>query len=78
MDQEHKDPEKIDLEAPRLARYMHTERMKVLSDAIERHHPLQYTPSLLYFESCSDGNWRNHVRESLCVTPTASEDFLEA
>ena len=24
MDQEHKDPEMIDLEAPRLARYMHT------------------------------------------------------
>ena len=24
MDKEHKDPEKIDLEAPRLARYMHT------------------------------------------------------
>ena len=23
------------------------ERIKVLSDAIERHHPLQYTPSLL-------------------------------
>ena len=31
------------------------ERVKVLSDAIERHHPLQYTPSLLYPESCSDG-----------------------
>ena len=24
MDKEHKDPEKIDFEAPRLARYMHT------------------------------------------------------
>ena len=35
------------------------ERIKVLSDSIERHHPLQYTPSLLYPESCSDGNWRN-------------------
>ena len=53
------------------------ERIKVLSDAIERHHSLQYTPSLLYPESCSDGNWRNHIRKSLCVTSTASEDFLE-
>ena len=40
------------------------ERIKVLSDAIERHHPLQYTPSLLYPEAYSDGNWRNHLRKS--------------
>ena len=47
-----------------------------LSDAIERYHPLQYTPSLLYPEGYQDGNWRNHIRESICVTPAASEDFL--
>ena len=60
MDKEHKDPETIDLEAPRLAQYMHTawkkhkntvywvdirlahkKGFKVLSNAIERHHPLQ-------------------------------------
>ena len=41
------------------------ERIEVLSNAIERHHPLQYTPSLLYPESCSDGNWRNHIQKSL-------------
>ena len=60
MDKEHKDPETIDLEAPRLAQvHAHSveeiskhgvlgrhqtcskERIKVLSDAIERHHPLQ-------------------------------------
>ena len=35
------------------------EWIKVLSDAIERHHPLQYTPSLLYPDGCQDGNWRN-------------------
>ena len=77
MDKEHKDPETIDLGAPRLARYMHTawkkhqkhcvlgrhqtcskERIEVLSDAIERHHSLQYTHNLLYPESCSDGKWR--------------------
>ena len=53
------------------------ERTKVLSDAIERHHPLRYTPSLSYPESCSDGNWRNQKRKSVRITSTASEDFLE-
>ena len=53
------------------------ERIKVLSDVIERHHPLQYIPSLLYPEGYSDGNWRNHFRKSLWITSTASEDFLE-
>ena len=52
------------------------ERIKVLSNAIECHHPLQYTPSLLCPESCPDGNWRNHIRKSIWVTSTASEDFL--
>ena len=33
------------------------ERTKVLSNAIERHHPLQYTPRLLYPASCLDGKW---------------------
>ena len=79
MDKEHKDPETVDLKAPRLAQYMHTawkkhqntvywvdirlaqkKRINVLSDAIERHHSLQYTPSLLYPEGYQDGNWRNH------------------
>ena len=84
MNKEHKDPDTVDLKAPRLARYLQTawkkhqntvywvdirfaqkKGFKVLSDAIERHHPLQYTPSLLYPESCSDGNWRNHFRTSI-------------
>ena len=70
MYKEHKDPDTIDLEAPRfctihaqsteetskhgvLGRHQtcSKERIKVLSDAIERHHPLQYTTSLLYAES---------------------------
>ena len=54
-----------------------TERSKVLSDAIERHHPSQYTPSLLYPEGYQDGNWRNHIRKSIWITSNASEDFLE-
>ena len=41
------------------------ERIKVLSDAIECHHPLQCTPSLLYPEGYSDGNWRSHTRKSI-------------
>ena len=53
------------------------ERIEVLSDTIERRHSLQYTPSLLYPESSADGNWRNHLRERIRITSTASEDFLE-
>ena len=44
------------------------ERIEVLSNKIERHHPLRYIPSLLHPESCCDGIWRNHIRESICVT----------
>ena len=90
MDREHKDPDTIDLGgAPRLARSMHKawkkhqntvycskEKIEVLSDAIERYHSLQYTPSLLYPESCSDGNWRNHLWIIL-ITSNASKDFLK-
>ena len=66
MDEEHKDPETINLEAPCLARCMNkawkkhknivywvdyqtcsTETIEVLSNKIERQHPLQYTPSLI-------------------------------
>ena len=41
------------------------ERIKVLSNAIERHYPVLYTPSLLYPESCPDGNSRSHIRKNL-------------
>ena len=77
MDKERKDPDTIDLGAPRLAQYMHKawkkpqntvywgrhqtcskERIEVLSDSIERDQSARNTPSLLYPESCSDGNWR--------------------
>ena len=76
LNNKHRDPNNIDLEAPRLAWYQQKnwkkrqntvywvdiklaqkERIKVLSDAIERHHPSQYTPSLLYPEGYQDGNW---------------------
>ena len=65
MDKEHKGPDTIDLEAPRLAQSMEDaskcgvlgrhqpcteERIEVLSNTIERHHPLQYTPSLVMSE----------------------------
>ena len=66
MDKEHKDPDTIDLGAPRLAQYTQKtwkkhqntvywvdinvalKKVKVLSDAIERHHLLRHGPSLLY------------------------------
>ena len=53
-----------------------TERIQVLSNKIERNPPLRHTPSLLYPESCCGGIWRNHIRESLCVTSASSEEFL--
>ena len=51
-------------------------KIKFLSNAIERRHPLRYTPSLLYPESRPNGNWRNQIRKSVWITSTASEDFL--
>ena len=53
------------------------ETIEVLSYAIERHHSSLYTPNILYPENCSDGNRRNHLRKSICVTSTSSKDFLE-
>ena len=55
------------------------ERIEVLSDSNERDHSSRNTSSLLYFESCQDGNWRRHVgeRESICVTSAPSKDLLE-
>ena len=52
-------------------------KIEVLSDTIEHHHSSRNTPSLMYPESCSDGNWRSHTREGICVTSTSSKDFLE-
>ena len=71
MDKNLKDPDTIDLGAPRHAQYMHKswkkhqkygvlgrhqscseERIEVLSDTIERNHPLRHAPSLLYSETC--------------------------
>ena len=31
----------------------------------------------MYPESCCDGIWRNHLRESECVTSTTTENFLQ-
>ena len=44
------------------------ERIEVLSDTIERYHSLRHSPSSLYPEGYHDGIWRNHIRESICVT----------
>ena len=53
------------------------ERIEVLSNTIERYHSSRNTPSLLYSESCSDGNWRSLLRESICVTSSSSKDLRE-
>ena len=92
MNKEHKDPYEIDFTAPRLAWYKQwkrhqdtvlgrytncsTERIEVLSNKIERNHPLRHTPSLLYLESSCDGIWRDYIRESIYVTSTSSKDFF--
>ena len=68
MHKNHQDPIDLDLTKPRLAsnksaprygvlgRYTacSTERIEVLSNKIERSHPLRYTPSLLYLGSNCD------------------------
>ena len=51
--------------------------LKFYQTKIERNHPLRYTPRSLYLESCCDGIWRIHIRESICVTSTTSNDFLQ-
>ena len=79
MDKEHKDPYKLDLTKPRLARYKqkkwkkHQDTVYWVDTQLARrkglkfyqtrcnaiNHPLRYTPSLLYLESCCDGIRRN-------------------
>ena len=65
MHKNHQDPIELDLTKPRLASYKREVKKasrhgvlgrytaEVLSNKIERSHPLQYTPSLLYLESDS-------------------------
>ena len=85
--QRHKDPDTIDLEAPRIAQYMHEawkkhQSMEETSEhgvgrhrpcseerielSIERFHSARNTSSLLYPESCSDGNLeKSYTRRSM-------------
>ena len=51
--------------------------LKFYQNTIERYHSSRNTPSVLYSESCSDGNWRSHIREGFCVTSSSSKDFFE-
>ena len=90
----HKDPDMIDLNAPRLAWYKQKTWKKhqnavywvdinlALKKGLKFYQTrsnaiILHTPSLLYPESCSDGNWRSHIRESICVTSASSKDLLE-
>ena len=52
-------------------------RVEVLSNTIERIHSSRNTSSLLYSESCLDGQWRSHIRESISVTSASSKDIFE-
>ena len=42
------------------------EKIEILSDQIERYHSSRNTPSLLYPESCSDGNCRSQYEKYMC------------
>ena len=94
MDKNHKDPDTIDLNAPRHAQYMHKAwkrhqntvywvdinlalRKGLKVYPIERNLFSRNTSSLLYSESCQDGNWRSQIRESTCVTSAPSKDLFE-
>ena len=60
-----------------IGRHQHCSEERIeVSDTIERHHPLRNTSSLLYPESCSDGNLRSRKRKSFCVTSSSSKDFF--
>ena len=92
MDEEHKDPYKLDLTQLRLAWYKQKTWKKhqdtvywvdinlgieVLPNTIERYHSPRNTPSLLYPESGCDGIWRIFLRESIFVTSTSAKDLIE-
>ena len=53
------------------------ERIEVLSNKVERTHALRHTPSLWYLEGDCDEIWRSHIPESVCVTSTTTENFLQ-
>ena len=93
---EHKDPDTIDLEAPRLAQYMQTAWKKhqntvywvdinlALRNGLKFYQTrsnaiilLETLPAYCIPKAIQDGNWRSHLRESICVTSAASKDLLE-
>ena len=53
-----------------------TKKIEVLSNKIERNHPLRHTPSFLYLESDCHEIWRNHIPKDTCVTSSITENFL--
>ena len=90
--QNHKDPNTIDLEAPRLAQYMHKAWKKHQNTVYWFDINLAQKKGLKFYQTRSNaiilhealpaycipkvvGNWRNHLRESMCVTSTSSEGF---
>ena len=92
MNKERKDLDVIDLKAPRLAqclqtawkRHQNTVYWIDINLAQKKGLKFYQTRSnaiilhiVLYSESCEDGNWRSHKRESICVTSASSKDLLE-
>ena len=95
MNEEHKDPDVIDLDAPRLAwkkqkewkKHQNTVYWVDIKFAQKKGLKFYQTrpnavifygtlPAYCITEGYHDGNWRNHVRESFCVTSISTEDFF--
>ena len=88
MDQNHKDPDKIDLEAPRLAQYMHKAWKKHQNTVYWVDIDLAQKKGLKFYQTRSNAIIlyetlhqlivsRKYIRESICVTSSSSKDFLE-
>ena len=95
VNEKHKDPDTVDLEAPRLAWYkqkvwkkhQNTVYWVDIKLAQQKRFNFYQTrsnaiilddtlPAYCFSKAIMMGNWRNQIGENICVTSTASEDFL--
>ena len=67
MDKEHKDPEKIDLEAPRLARYMHTAWKKHQNTVYWVHIKLAQKKGLQFYQTRSNAIILYNTLPAYCI-----------
>ena len=92
MDKEHKDPDTIDVGAPRLAQLMHKAWKKHQNTVYWVDINLALKKGLKFYQTRSNAiilhetlqfsvhrteNWRSQIRENICVTSSSSKDFLK-